>query len=224
MISEFYKDTPSRSVKYPHKKDEMEKIDCLIVDIDDSISFNEFREIYSDYEWTAYPTISNTDGDNWTKFRVVLPLSQTLSLPNDSLNILKLLRRMVCKYEDKNHQLGSFVNQEQWEMRRDNEGIAIAISQDTVVYLDALLKNLNTYDGKFKKAKDGRFYISNYWDMDRAIAYYHEHDKKGERHPATFAIKNRLSLEDCEVFENWLRINHPSCWREHWKSHKRLAS
>ena len=224
MISEFYKDTPSKSVKYPHKKEEMEKIDCLIVDIDDSISFNEFREIYSDYEWTAYPTISNTDGDNWTKFRVVLPLSQTLSLPNDSLNVLKLLRRMVCKYEDKNHQLGSFVNQEQWEMRRDNEGIAIAISQDTVVYLDALLKNLNTYDGKFKKAKDGGFSISNYWDMDRAIAYYHEHDKKGERHPATFAIKNRLSLEDCEVFENWLRINHPSCWREHWKSHKRLAS
>ena len=224
MISEFYKDTPSKSVKYPHKKEEMEKIDCLIVDIDDSISFNEFREIYSDYEWTAYPTISNTDGDNWTKFRVVLPLSQTLSLPNDSLNVLKLLRRMVCKYEDKNHQLGSYVNQEQWAMRCDNEGMAIDICQDTVIYLDALLKNLKTYDGKFKKVKaDGGFYTPNYWDIDRAIAYYQENDKDDERHRATFVIKNRLSEEDCTVFEKWFAANHYDKMH-HWKSHKRIAS
>lgn len=224
MISEFYKDTSSRSVKYPHKKDEMEKIDCLIIDIDDSITYNEFAEIYSDYEYTAYPSISNTDQENWRKFRVILPLAQTLSIPNDSLNVLKLLRRMVCKYEDKNHQIGSYINQEQWEMRRDNEGIAIAISQDTVVYLDALLKNLNTYDGKFKKVKkDGGFSTSNYWDIDRAIAYYQEHDKDGERHNATFVIKNRLSEEDCCKFEDWLWANHPSKMH-HWKSHKRLAS
>ena len=224
MISEFYKDTSSKSVKYPHKKDEMEKIDCLIVDIDDSISFNEFREIYSDYKWTAYPTISNYDNDNWTKFRVILPLAQTLSLPNDTLNVLKLLRRMVCKYEDKNHQLGSYVNQEQWAMRRVNEGMVIDISQDTVVYLDALLKNLKTFEGKFKKVKkDGGFSTSNYWDMERAIAYYQERDKDGKRHTATFAIKNRLSEEDCKEFEKWLRANHPSKMH-HWKSHKRIAS
>ena len=224
MISEFYKDTSSKSVKYPHKKEEMEKIDCLIVDIDDSISFNEFKDIYSDYEWTAYPTISNTDGDNWTKFRVILPLAHTLSIPNDSLNVLKLLRRMVCKYEDKNHQLGSYVNQEQWEMRRVNEGMVIDISQDTVVYLDAMLKNLKTFEGKFKKVKEtGGFSTSNYWDMDRAIAYYQERDKDGERHTATFAIKNRLSEEDCKEFEKWLRANHPSKMH-HWKSHKRIAS
>ena len=224
MISEFYKDTSSKSVKYPHKKEEMEKIDCLIVDIDDSISFNEFKDIYSDYEWTAYPTISNTDGDNWTKFRVVLPLSQTLSLPNDSLNVLKLLRRMVCKYEDKNHQLGSYVNQEQWAMRCDNEGMAIDICQDTVIYLDALLKNLKTYDGKFKKVKaDGGFYTPNYWDIDRAIAYYQENDKDDERHRATFVIKNRLSEEDCTVFEKWFAANHYDKMH-HWKSHKRIAS
>ena len=224
MISEFYKDTSSKSVKYPHKKEEMEKIDCLIVDIDDSISFNEFKDIYSDYEWTAYPTISNTDGDNWTKFRVILPFAQTLSIPNDSLNVLKLLRRMVCKYEDKNHQLGSYVNQEQWEMRRVNEGMVIDISQDTVVYLDAMLKNLKTFEGKFKKVKEtGGFSTSNYWDMDRAIAYYQERDKDGERHNATFVIKNCLSEEDCKEFEKWLRANHPSKMH-HWKSHKRIAS
>ena len=224
MISEFYKDTPSRSVKYPHKKDEMEKIDCLIVDIDDSITYDEFKEIYSDYEWTAYPTISNYDNDNWTKFRVILPLAQTLSLPNDTLNVLKLLRRMVCKYEDKNHQLGSYVNQEQWAMRRVNEGMVIDISQDTVVYLDAMLKNLKTFEGKFKKVKEtGGFSTSNYWDMDRAIAYYQERDKDGERHNATFVIKNCLSEEDCKEFEKWLRANHPSKMH-HWKSHKRIAS
>ena len=224
MISEFYKDTSSKSVKYPHKKEEMEKIDCLIVDIDDSISFNEFKEIYSDYEWTAYPTISNYDNDNWTKFRVILPLAQTLSLPNDTLNVLKLLRRMVCKYEDKNHQLGSYVNQEQWAMRRVNEGMVIDISQDTITYLDALLKNLKTFEGKFKKVKkDGGFSTSNYWDMERAIAYYQKRDKDGERHNATFVIKNRLSEEDCKEFEKWLRANHPSKIH-HWKSHKRIAS
>ena len=224
MISEFYKDTSSKSVKYPHKKEEMEKIDCLIVDIDDSISFNEFKDIYSDYEWTAYPTISNTDGDNWTKFRVILPFAQTLSIPNDSLNVLKLLRRMVCKYEDKNHQLGSYVNQEQWEMRRVNEGMVIDISQDTVVYLDAMLKNLKTFEGKFKKVKEtGGFSTSNYWDMDRAIAYYQERDKDGERHNATFVIKNCLSEEDCKEFEKWFASNHYDKMH-HWKSHKRIAS
>lgn len=224
MISEFYKNTSSRSVKYPHKKDEMEKIDCLIIDIDDSITYNEFAEIYSDYEYTAYPSISNTDQDNWRKFRVILPLAQTLSIPNDSLNVLKLLRRMVCKYEDKNHQLGSYINKEQWDMRRVNNGKVVAFSQDTVVYLDALLKNLKTFDGKFKKVKEtGGFSTSNYWDIDRAIAHYQEHDKEGERHTSTFVIKNRLSEEDCIEFERWLAANHYDKMH-HWKSHKRLAS
>lgn len=222
MISEFYKEVPS-SVRYPHKKEEMEKIDCLIVDIDDSISFNEFKDIYSEYEWTAYPTISNTNNDNWTKFRVILPLAQTLSIPNESLNILKLLRRMVCKYEDKNHQLGSYINQEQWNMKRVNDGKVVDICQDTVIYLEALLKNLKTYDGKFKKVKkDGGFSTSNYWDMSRAITYYQEHDKDGERHKALFVIKNRLSKEDCDVFEDWLWANYPSKMH-HWKSHRRIS-
>ena len=224
MISEFYKDTSSKSVKYPHKKEEMEKIDCLIVDIDDSISFNEFKEIYSDYEWTAYPTLSNTDGDNWNKFRVILPLAHTLSIPNDSLNVLKMLRRMVCKYEDKNHQLGSYVNQEQWEMRRVNEGMAVDISQGKITYLNTLIKSLKTFEGKFKKVKkDGGFSTSNYWDMERAIAYYQERDKDGERHNATFVIKNRLSEEDCKEFEKWFASNHYDKMH-HWKSHKRIAS
>ena len=109
-------------------------------------------------------------------------------------------------------------------MRRVNNGKVVAISQDTVVYLDTLLKNLNTYDGKFKKVKaDGGFSTPNYWDIDRAIAYYQENDKDGERHRATFVIKNRLSEDDGTVFEKWFAANHYDKMH-HWKSHKRLAS
>ena len=50
MISEFYKDTTIAKVKYHHKKEEMEKIDCLIVDIDDSISFC----------YISYPTVGSS--------------------------------------------------------------------------------------------------------------------------------------------------------------------
>ena len=221
MISEFYKDVPS-SKRYRHTMNEMEKIDCLIVDIDDSISYNEFRELYGNYEYTAYPSISNTDPDNWRKFRVIFPLAHTLAIPNDSLNVLKLLRRMVCKYEDKQHNLGAFINKEQWAMRRENDGRLVAIGQDTIVYLDTLIKSLKTYSGKFQKSKDGHFTITDCWTLERAMTYYGEHDKDGERHEALFIIKNKLSDEDCDLFVDWLRANHPSKMH-HWLSHRRLV-
>lgn len=221
MISEFYKDVPL-TIRYPHKKDEMQQIDCLIVDIDDSITYNEFKELYGNYEYTAYPSISNTDPDNWRKFRVIFPLAHTLSIPNDSLSVLKLLRRMVCKYEDKQHNLGAFINKEQWVMRRENDGRLVAIGQDTIVYLNTLIKSLKTYTTKFQKAKDGHFTITDCWTLERAMTYYGEHDKDGERHPALFIIKNKLSDEDCDLFVDWLRQNHPSKMH-HWLSHKRLV-
>lgn len=221
MISEFYKDVPL-TIRYPHKKDEMQQIDCLIVDIDDSISYNEFKELYGNYEYTVYPSISNTDPDNWRKFRVIFPLAHTLAIPNDSLNVLKLLRRMVCKYEDKQHNLGAFINKEQWAMRRENDGRLVAIGQDTIVYLDTLIKSLKTYSGKFQKSKDGHFTIIDCWTLERAMTYYGEHDKDGERHEALFIIKNKLSEEDCDLFVDWLRANHPSKMH-HWLSHKRLV-
>ena len=175
---------------------------------------------------TAYPTISNTDGDNWTKFRVVLPLSQTLSLPNDSLNVLKLLRRMVCKYEDKNHQLGSYINKEQWEMRINHDGNPIDISQGTITYLNTLIKSLKTYTHKFKKSDDGKFTIADWWSLDTAIAYYEKAEaspEEGARHFALYPIKNHLSDEDCIEFEKWLSENHPDKLK-HWKTHKRIVA
>lgn len=221
MISEFYKDVPS-DIRYPHKKDEMHQIDCLIVDIDNSITYDEFKVLYGNYEYVAYPSISNTDPDNWRKFRVIFPLAHTLSIPNDTLGVLKILRRMVCKYEDKQHNLGAFINQEQWAMRREHDGRSVEIGQDTVVYLDTLIKSLKTYTTKFQKSKDGHFTITDCWSLERAIGYYGQHDRDGERHEALFIIKNKLSDEDCDLFVDWLRANHPTKMH-HWLSHKRLV-
>ena len=136
--------------------------------------------------------------------------------------MLKLLRRMVCKYEDKNHQLGAFINQEQWAMRREHDGRLVEIGQDTVVYLNTLIKSLKTYSGKFQKSKDGHFSITDCWTLEWAMTYYGKHDKDGERHEALFIIKNKLSEEDCDLFVDWLRANHPSKMH-HWLSHKRLV-
>ena len=217
MVSELYKDVPS-STKYPHKKDEMEYIDSLIVDIDDSISYNEFQKLYENFEFIAYPSISNPDKEDWKKFRVIFPLSNTLSIPHDNLHVLKILRRMVCKYEDKNHQLGAYINKEQWEMRKHNEGKQVEISQDVVVYLDTLIKSLKTYNFKFKISKDGTI-TPSYWTLEQAIQYYTDNDRDNERHDALFKIKIHLSLEDCIIFREWLQKNHPDKMN-HWKSHK----
>ena len=221
MISEFYKDVPP-TIQYPHHKDEMEYIDCLIVDIDDSISYNEFKELYSNYNYIAYPSISNPDKSDWKKFRVIFPLSTTLQIPNDSLKVLKYLRRMICKYEDPQHNMGAYINKEQWQMRKHNEGNPVEISQDIVVYLDTLIKSLKTYTTKFKKTKDGSFSIFDYWTLDQAIQYYNNHDKDGERHGSLFVIKNRLSETDCNLFADWLGKNHPDKMK-HWNSHKRIT-
>ena len=221
MISEFYKDVPSDK-RYPHQMVEMEKIDSLIIDIDDSIPYDEFKAIYGNYEYVAYPSISNTDPNNWRKFRVIFPLAHTLSIPNDTLCVLKILRRMVCKYEDKQHNLGAFINQEQWTMRREHDGRPVEIGQDTVVYLDTLIKSLKTYTTKFQKSQDGHFTITDCWSLERAIGYYGQHDRDGERHEALFIIKNKLSDEDCDLFVDWLRANHPTKMH-HWLSHKRLV-
>lgn len=129
---------------------------------------------------------------------------------------------MVCKYEDKQHNLGAFINQEQWAMRREHDGRPVEIGQDTVVYLDTLIKSLKTYTTKFQKSQDGHFTTTHFWSLERAITYYGEHDRDGERHEALFIIKNRLSDEDCDLFVGWLRANHPTKMH-HWLSHKRIV-
>ena len=212
MISEFYKDTASPTATYHFATEEMEKIDCLIVDIDDSISFNEFREIYSDIQWTAYPTISNYDADNWVKFRVIIPLAKTLLLPNDNLAVLKLLRRMVCKHEDSNHGLYSNTSKEQWDLRVSNEGEVLNISQDTVIYLTSLVNSLHDAVGmkienakKFKKSTKIETIIESSdvkeGYIQRAISMFNE-CKVGERNAVIYGrlwylvVKRGFTSED----------------------------
>lgn len=222
LVSEFYDATGKKNHRF--KVEEMKKIDCLIVDIDGGIRYNDFAELYKNYEWIAIPTISNEDKDNWTKFRVIYPLAQTLLLPNESLKVLKTLRSMVCPFEDRNHQLGSFMNQEQWEMRNQNTGELFDIGQDIVEYLNTKIKTLKYHDAKYKKNSDGSFEVTEWWSIDEAIAYYYKHDKDDERHTAGYVIKNRLSDEDCEVFKQWLWENStPSFIRKHWDGNSRRA-
>lgn len=222
LVSEFYDDTGKKG--HGFKVEEMKKIDCLIVDIDHGIRYNEFAELYKRYEWTAIPTISNGDADNWTKFRVIFPLAQTLELPNESLKVLKTLRSMVCPFEDRNHQLGSYMNREQWAMRRQNIGEMFDIGQDIVEYLNTKIQTLKYHEGKYKKSSDGSFEVSEWWSIDEAIAYYYKHDKDDERHNAGYVIKNRLSDEDCEVFKQWLWLNStPSFIKKHWDGNSRRA-
>ena len=223
LVSEFYDDTGKKGHSF--KTEEMKKIDCLIVDIDHGIRYNEFAELYKNYEWTAIPTISNTDPENWHKFRVIFPLAHTLELPNDSLKVLKTLRSMVCPFEDRNHNLGSYMNREQWAMRIKNVGELFDIPQEVVVYLDTRVKTLKYHNGKFKMGKsDGSYEISEWWSIEEAIEYYHKHDKDDERHHAGFIIKNNLSDEDCVEFEKWLEENStPSFIRKHWKNNKKIS-
>ena len=51
--------------------------EALILDYDDGTTIQEFREEWGDYEWVAYTTFSHSD--KLTKFRVILPLKNTIS-------------------------------------------------------------------------------------------------------------------------------------------------
>ena len=96
---------------------------------------------------------------------------------------------MVCKYEDKCHNLGSNINAEQWEMRRSNEGKVVDISQDTVTYLHSLLQNLVTVSGKFRKSKKDDVVVNipevTNAAIERAVKMITE-AKEGNRHATIY--------------------------------------
>lgn len=224
QISEFYKNTTN---EYRHIKSEMNEISSLIIDIDNSLHFNKFKELYKDWAWLAYPTISNTAPRSWNKFRVIIPLAHPVKIDGDNnLKVLKALRSTFCAYEDKCHGLGSYVNIEDWREKYMNDGEIYSIEQSDVDLLQHLINAVcDNTKKKFDKKDVESFAVSNkkWWSLDKAIKYYEQHDKEGERHQATFVIKNRLSEEDCTVFEKWFAANHYDKMH-HWKSHKRLAS
>ena len=226
QISEFYKDSNN---EYRHIKSEVNEIGCLIIDIDGGLSFEEFKELYSGWKWLAYPTISNT-ACNWNKFRVIIPLEHPVWIEGDNnVKVLKALRTSFCAYEDKCHNLGSYINLNDWGEKYINEGSVYSIEQSEVDTLQYLISVACDYtQKKFDKTEVEVYDASRrWWSLETGIKLYEKavvSPMEGARHAALFKIKNNLSKEDCSKFEDWLWANYPKAVKKHWKSHKRIES
>ena len=227
QISELYKDTTN---EYRHIKSECNEIGCLIIDIDGGVSFDDFKKLYKEWGWIAYPTISNTDS-NWNKFRVIIPLEHPVRIDGENnVKVLKALRSSFCAYEDKCHNFGSYVNLDDWMKKYINEGSVYSIEQSEVDSLQYLISVACDYtQKKFDKSEvevsDSSSRI--WWSLDTAIKLYEKavvSPMEGARHATLFKIKNNLSAEDCSQFEDWLGSNYPMAVKKHWKSHKRIVS
>ena len=222
-ISEMFRDT---DIEYPHNKSQMEYIDCLIIDIDEGITFQDFKERYQDYVWVAYPTINNIP-DDWNKFRVIVPLKKRLKLCGEyNVMTLKMLRSLFCYYEDPNHQVASFINQEDWQQRKGNDGKLYDIPQGVVDDIMLSIKNskelvLMRFDrGQADKNVEAFHWSSKTleWAQDYFRASFDLGD--GERHKRLFVIKNNLTDKDRELFQYWLMREYPQKYTDKWKSHK----
>ena len=112
---------------------------------------------------------------------------------DNNLKVLKALRSSFCAYEDKCHQIGSYVNLDDWVEKYINKGNIYSIEQSDVDLLQHLINAVcDNTKKKFDKKYVEFFAVSNkkWWSLDKAIKYYEQHDKEGERHQATFVIKN----------------------------------
>ena len=141
-----------------------------------------------------------------------------------NLKVLRMLRQMFCPFEDSQHMMVSYVNQEDWNLRIENDGEYYNIDQRFVDYLYHQLKNLKEYK-ELKKYKPTSSINSSashsYLTLDMAKEYFDNSFKLGDgaRHKTLFLIKNRLSADDKDLFEDWLKSNHPK-YIINWKSHK----
>lgn len=218
MISELYRETDKC---YRHQIGYLDRVDNLIIDLDEGIKFSEFKERYGDYTWTAYPTISNITED-WTKFRVIIPLKQTLILKGkNNLKVLKILRRYFCNYEDSAHNLFSSVNKENWSERFENNGELFNIPQEVVDYLMIVMENLQnfTYRKKFVKSEDIH---RDYMSVETAYNILKEvYDSKIDNvmHWKTFYVKKRMNPDDYNDFRDMLFSLNRSVVT-HWDSHR----
>lgn len=220
-LSEMYQDTDNT---YRFIKSEMNLADCLICDIDGGISFSQFKEQYKEWMWIAYPTINNITED-WTKFRVIVPLENTIKLEGEhNLKVLKMLRCMFCPYEDPDHQVYSFINYEDFKNMYGNEGQVYSIPQDFVDCLNMCITTSYDYnDRKFSKTDivsvaDAKSDMS----LSEAQALFLKKladPEEGARHKVLFYIKRSLSPEDRLSFEDWLSKVYPG-YLAHWRSHK----
>ena len=219
-LSEMYKDTDNT---YRFIKSEMNLADCLICDIDGGISFSQFKENYKDWMWIAYPTINNITED-WTKFRVIVPLENTIKLEGEhNLKVLKMLRTMFCPYEDPDHQVYSFINYEDFKNRYENEGQVYSIPQDFVDCLNMCITTSYDYnDRKFSKTDIVSVDSKSGMSLSEAQALFLKKmadPTEGARHSVLFFIKRSLLPEDRLSFEDWLCKVYPA-YLAHWRSHK----
>ena len=219
-LSEMYKDTDNT---YRFIKSEMNLADCLICDIDGGISFSQFKEIYKEWMWIAYPTINNITED-WTKFRVIVPLENTIKLEGEhNLKVLKMLRTMFCPYEDAEHQVYSFINFEDFKNMYGNEGQVYSIPQDFVDCLNMCITTSYDYnDRKFSKTDIVVSDSKSGMSLSEAQALFLKKmadPTEGARHKVLFVIKRSLSSEDRLSFEDWLGKVYPA-YLAHWRSHK----
>lgn len=223
MVSEFYKS--NHNYRYRHTRANCDSLSSVMVDIDNRISFDEFKEYYKDVCFIAYPSMSNTDPKNWNKYRVIFLLDKPVKIPDGehNLKVVKFLRNFVCKWEDQQHNLGSYINKEQWDMRYTNDGHCVNITQDLVDYLNTLLYSMRDCK-ELMMHKDGKFKGGN-WTVDEAIAEWEKVENKfkgkdsdGERHTITFRIKRNLNEENRKLFREWLKKNYPNAIK-HYDSH-----
>ena len=219
-LSEMYKSTDNT---YRFIKSEMNLADCLICDIDGGISFSQFKKEYEKWMWIAYPTINNITED-WTKFRVIVPLENTIKLEGEhNLKVLKMLRTMFCPYEDPDHQVYSFINYEDFKNMYGNEGQVYSIPQDFVDCLNMCITTSYDYnDRKFSKTDIVVSDAKSDMSLSEAQALFLKKladPEEGARHKVLFYIKRSLSPEDRLSFEDWLSKVYPA-YLAHWRSHK----
>lgn len=226
-LSEMYCDSKE---EYRFSKSNLDRVDCLVCDIDGGLPLSEFREIYSQWKWYAIPTFSNLTED-WTKFRVIIPLKHSIYLGSgdNNLKVLKCLRKLFCRWEDPQHGLYFQINLEDYKKTRINEkdklydaieynesevkekGDLYEIPQEIVNNLHLYLDNCYEFkkeslDIKKVETKLEKmvFKRKRTWTLDDAKKYYMKYDKDGERHSAVFVIKNNILPEYEEETKNWI--------------------
>ena len=220
-ISEMYKLTTNQ---YPFKKDQMEYIDLMICDIDSGLPFSSFKKMYAKYRWTAYPTLNNA-ADDWMKYRIVIPLDTTIKIKGEqNLKVLKLLRNMFCPYEDPEHGLFSYVNNEDWECRYENNGELYHIEQSLVDDLLLRVANIRDfYDKAHIKDKGIVPSKEHFKDLEWAERYFkgvRDSRQDNVAHSALYIIKKNLSPQNRNEFERWLAENYGARDIQHWRSHR----
>lgn len=224
-LSDMYNGTKGR---YQFTQTEMDSADSLIVDIDEGLPFSKFKELYGDWTWCAYPTISNTKYD-WIKYRVIIPLSQTIHFKGmNRSKVMRLLRSYFTSFEDPNHQLYSLVNINDFTQCIINEGEIWEIPQELVDDLTMCVDSSVDYTDRIwteKKQKEIEEGLSQFkWDLEKAerkwLEFYND-PEEGSRHYGLFSIKRNLSPEDRDTFRNWLIDNYPKYVGD-WDSHRKV--